>query len=493
MSVPYLMGIDTGTTYIKVGVYDSEGKEVILEKSSTPSVSEVFGEAEFNPYSIWKSLTRLIQQVPAQVRDKVKAVSISSFAETVYPLDSKDRPLDNGIAWFDRRTIPQDEKVKSLLDSSLIRRITGLFPCWIYSLNKILWFREKRFDLYHKTEMWLDNAGYIIFKLSGKKVIDYSLACRTMMFDVWEKRWSKEILNKFDIDPRTLPEPVPSGTLIGKVSKEVSRETGLKEGTFVISGGHDHLCAALSVGVIEEDKILDSTGTTESILIGLKRAKEINERATQENFMLADHVVKDTFCLIQGIYCGGLLFDWFLDNVLKDKSYHILEKVEYGQDVPFFIPYLRGSDFGVMSGALFGLKDFHTRDSILCSIAETIAFELKKMMDGLERIMDKDTSGWVVRSVGGGARNRLLLRYKASLLDRRIEVPVNQEAACQGAALLAGIGAGVYEDEFEAIEKTFKVATVYSPQASEVEKSQIRYQKYCKALEKYKEIEKNLM
>jgi len=442
------MGIDTGTTYTKVGVYDPEGKEIILKKSSTPLVSRPSGEAEFNPASIWENLTWLIQQIPAQARDKVETVSISSFAETVYPLDSKDSPIDNGIAWFDRRTTPQDGKVKNLLGIIPIRKITGLFPAWIYSLNKILWFKENRPELYKKTKLWLDNAGYIIFKLSGEKVIDYSLACRTMMFDVWKKCWSEKILNKFDIDPRTLPRPVPSGTLVGKVSKEVSRETGLKEGTFVVSGGHDHLCAALSVGAIEEGRILDSTGTTECILVGLKRAKEVDERAIKENFILANHVAKSIFCLFQGIYCGGLLLDWFLDNVLKDKDYRILEEVKYGQDTPLFIPYLRGSDFGVMSGALFGLKDFHDRDSILCSITETIAFELKKMMDGLEKIMDKDTSGWVIRSVGGGARNKLLLRYKTNLLNKRIEVPVNQEATCQGAALLAGIGSGIYKDEF---------------------------------------------
>jgi xylulokinase len=314
-----------------------------------------------------------------------------------------------------------------------------------------------------------------------------------MMFDLWERRWSEKILDKFDINPRTLPRPVPSGTLVGKVSKEVSEEAGLKEGTLVVSGGHDHLCAALSVGAIEEGRILDSTGTTEVILLGLKRAKEVDEVASKENFILADHVAKDTFCLFQGIYCGGLLLDWFLANVLKDKDYHILDKVKYGQNSPLFIPYLRGSDFGVMSGALIGLKDFHSRDSILCSITETMAFELKKMMDGLEKIVDKDTSGWVVRSVGGGARNKLLLRCKANLLNKKIEVPVNQEATCQGAALLAGIGAGLYKDEFEAVKKTFKIAKVYTPQACEVEKNQIRYKKYCKVLEKYREIEEELI
>ena len=292
-----------------------------------------------------------------------------------------------------------------------------------------------------------------------------------------------------------LPEPVPSGTVVGKVSKRVAAETGLREGTLVVSGGMDHFCAALSVGAVEEGRILDSTGTTECILLGLnkEKEKEIDERAIKEGFLFANHVAKDTFSLFQGIYCGGFLIDWFLNKVLKDTDYHVLDKIRYGLDAPLFIPYLRGSDFGVMSGALFGLRDFHNRDSILCSITETIAFEFKKMVDGLETIINKDTSGWVARSVGGGARSDLLLRYKANLLNKSVEVPTNREATCQGAALLAGIGSRVYEDEHQAVKETFKVSRVFTPEPSEVEKSQIRYQKYCKALLKYKEIQKELI
>ena len=491
----YLMGIDTGTTYTKVGVYDPSGNEVISKKAPTPLISRASGEAEFNPHSIWEHLTRLIQRIPAQVLDEVEAVSISSFAETVYPLDSKDNPLDNGIAWFDRRTLPQNERVTNVLGIIPIRRITGLFPAWIYSLNKILWFRENEVELYQKTRKWLDNAGYIIFRLSGEKIIDYSLACRTMMFDVWQRTWSQKILDTFDVDIGTLPEPVPSGMVVGQVSKRVAVETGLREGTLVVSGGMDHFCAALSVGAVEEGRILDSTGTTECILLGLnkEKEKEIDERAIKEGFLFANHVAKDTFSLFQGIYCGGFLIDWFLNKVLKDTDYHVLDKIRYGLDAPLFIPYLRGSDFGVMSGALFGLRDFHNRDSILCSITETIAFEFKKMVDGLETIINKDTSGWVARSVGGGARSDLLLKYKANLLNKSVEVPINREATCQGAALLAGIGSRVYEDEHQAVKETFKVSRVFTPEPSEVEKSQIRYQKYCKALLKYKEIQKELI
>jgi len=488
----YLMGIDIGTTNTKIGVYDPDGRKLVLKESSTPIFSRSSGEAEFNPDLMWRNLCQIIQQIPAQIRNELGAVSISSFAETVYPLGFTGNPLDNGIAWFDRRTILQNEQIKNLFDPTLIRKITGLFPTWIYSLNKILWYRENKPDLWRKIKLWLDNAGYIIFKLSGEKVIDYSLACRTMMFDVWKKRWSKKILNAFDLNPNTLPDPIPSGTAVGKISRRASEETGLQESTLVIAGGHDHLCAALSVGAIEEGKILDSTGTTQTLVLGFKRAQEVDKRAIQERFILADHVAKDTFCLLQGIYCGGLLLDWFLNKVLKDKNYQVLEKVQYEQHSPLFIPYLRGSDFGVMSGALFGLKDFHTRNSIVNCIMETIAFELMRMMEGLEKIINKDTSEWVLRSAGGSARNNLLLKYKANLLNKRIEVPVNLEVACQGAALLAGIGSGLYANEVEAVKRTFKISRVYTPEASEVEKSHTRYLRYGKALERYKQIENKL-
>lgn len=490
-SASYLMGIDVGTTYTKVGIYDFSGKRVLFKKTSTSIISHYRGEAEFNPNFIWKDLVQVIQGIPPEYRNRVKALSLSSFAETVYPLDSTGNPLYNGIAWFDQRTKPQNERVQKSLGISLVRKITGLFPSWIYSLNKILWFRENESRLYQNVRFWLDNGGYIIFKLTGEKIINYSLACRTMMFDIWEKKWSTKILNKFEIDVSTLPKPVASGIVVGKINKGASQETGLNQSTLVVSGGHDHLCAALSAGVIEKGKIQDSTGTTESILIGLKNAKEIDTEAAKQNFTLAYHVVKDTFCLFQGTYCGGLLLDWFLDKILGDVNYQIMEKIECDQNIPMFIPYLRGSDFGPMSGALLGLTDFHDRNSVLCCVVEAIAFELKRMVDSLEKVMD--TSGWIVRSVGGGAKNEVLLRYKANLLNKQVEIPTNKEASCHGAALLAGIGAEIYEDGAEAVKKTLRISKVYSPEPSEVEKIQLKYQKYRKVAASYEEIEKIIM
>jgi len=491
MSTNYLLGVDTGTTYTKVGIYDPSGKEVILKRSPTPAISVAYGGVEFNPDAVWKNLTKLIRSIPSEYRKRVKAVSISSFAETVYPLGLRDVPLDNGIAWFDRRTAPQNERVKSLFDPVSIRKFTGLFPAWIYSLNKILWFKENKPELYTKTKIWLDNAGYIIFKLSGEKLIDYSLACRTMMFDLWKRTWSDKILNKFEIDPAILPKPVSSGIKIGKIRKKAAKETGLDEGTLIVSGGHDHLCAALSVGAINAGIIQDSTGTSESILVGLKEAERIDSKLIEQNFILANHVIKDTFCVLQGVYCGGFLLDWFLSKILGDPTYRVLEKIECKKTAPLFIPYLRGSDFGLISGALIGLRDFHDRDSILCAILETMAFELKKMVDNLEKVMD--ITGWVLRSTGGGAKNETLLKYKTNLLGKNIEIPVNQEASCQGAAILAGIGSGVYKSAEEAVERTFKVSRVYSPQPSWMEYMQSKYQKYQKILENYGKIEKTLM
>lgn len=491
----YLMGIDTGTTRTKVGVYNLKGEQIAFEESPTPTVSVPSGGAEFNPRSIWENLASLIKKIPSPLLDNVRAVSIASFAETVYPLDSRGSPLDNGIAWFDLRTSPQNEQVERTLGTSVVREITGLSPSWIFSLNKILWFRENKPDKYSEIEKWLDNAGYILFKLSGKRIIDHSLACRTMMFDVKEACWSRRILDEFGIREDILPQPTPCGTPVGKVSKEASEETGLPESTLVVAGGHDHLCAAFSVGVIGKGSIQDSTGTTESILVALREDVDEISRlarvAQDKGFTIARHVVKDTFLLFQGMYCGGLLFDWFLKNVLNDADYSALEKVQYGENIPLFVPYLRGSEMGIMSGSLLGLKDFHKREHILGSITEAIAFELKKMVDSLEGLMD--TSGWTVRSVGGGAKNKLLLQCKANLLDRDVEVSRSEEATSKGAALLAGMGCGAYKDEFEAVKQTLEISQIYKPEKAQAERIQKRYKKYCRVLAKYKDLEKELI
>jgi len=487
----YLLGIDTGTTYTKVGIFNLHGRKIALKKSPTPLFLKPSGRAEFNPDAMWKNLSHLIKSFPSKHLDKVKALSISSFAETVYPLDAKRKPLDNGIAWFDKRTTPQVEEVKRFFDGITIRRITGVFPSWVYSLNKILWFREKKPNLYEKTKLWLDNSGYIIFKLTGEKVIDYSLACRTMMFDLWQKKWSKDIIEKFHIDPATLPEPVPSGISIGRLTKKASEETGLHRKTLVITGGHDHLCAALSAGVIREGKTLDSAGSAECILIATDEAREKDEPAIRENLTLARHVVKDRFCFLTGVY-SGLLFNWLIHTLFQQKSYKIINKTKFKEKHPLFIPYIAGSRVGIMSGAILGLKEFHNRESIISSIMESITFEVRKIVDGIEKVMGKPIPSWRVRVVGGGAKNKLLLQLKASLLEKVVEVPVIREATCHGAALLAGIGAGFYKDETDAVEKTFRVSEIYNPDPELSKKLKEKYSIYCRMVEKYREIEKFL-
>lgn len=286
--------------------------------------------------------------------------------------------------------------------------------------------------------------------------MDYSIASRTMMLDVRTRTWSEEILDHAKIPLEILPKTVPSGTLAGRVTAAAAQQCGLGEGTPVFTGGHDHICGALGAGVVEPGTVLDSSGTCEEILIAAKTLKECSE-LSRMGFNAGFHVVPDRYYLSGGIPASGAAVDWFRREFSGNS-----ESIPGAKGL-LFLPHLRGSSSPQRDkdsrGAFIGIRDTHRWGDFMQAVYEGVAFELRVCA---EQLLRGDQPRRVV-SIGGGTKDSHWMQVKADVLNSKIEVPSVQECTAFGVALLAGVGAGIYQDPRDAARQTYRVGKTVTP------------------------------
>ena len=267
-----MIGIDVGTTHIKAVIFNERGTEISKSVIGTPSMADSEGGVLWDPEAIWTSVAEATCNALATMRVEISAegnaydaeivgVAVASVGESGVPLDRKGEPLYPIIPWFDTRTVPQAQWWAREVGREQTAAITGLAVKYIYSAQKLIWLFQEVNGLSEAIDTWLPVSSFISFKLTGERSIDYSQASRTMLFDQTNLTWSQDFLDIAGIPRRILPEPVPSGTFIGRVTDLASETTGIPAGVPVFAGGHDHVCGALSVGAVKSGTILDSCGT----------------------------------------------------------------------------------------------------------------------------------------------------------------------------------------------------------------------------------------
>lgn len=443
------LGIDIGTTNLKVGLYDISGNEVSFYSIPAKTYSDKFGDFYLMD-EVWRKICDVIKKVVLKThKKKIIAVCVSSIGESVIVLDKNGNILLPTIAWYDRRTEKELMQVEENISREEIFKITGLYPGYIYSLLKVLWFKNNFPKLFSKIKKILSVSDYINYKLTGEICYDFSQASRTMMFDIKNKVWSDRILELFGIDKRNLPSLYPSSSVVGNISKKAQEETGLSRNTKVVLGGHDHIVGAFGCGVHTEDEVLDSIGTAESIFRPLDKLVN-QDKIYKSNFSIGCNVIKDKYYLIGGIYSSGGTIEWLMQEVVKENDYNFLineaRKSPPGARGLFFLPHLRGSgppNRNVFSrGAFLGLTAKHKIEDIIRAVFEGLCYESRIMIEGMKNILPALPKKIVV--IGGGVKNKLWMEIKGDLLGFDIEIQESVESVCFGSALLCGMGLGIY-------------------------------------------------
>ena len=473
---PLLIGADIGTTSIKALAFEASGRAVARASCPTPTHRPRPDRAHHDPEELWASFARTLREVTDGLDDprRVASVAVASFAEAAVPLDREGRPTHHAIAWFDGRSRPQAERLGRDLGADRIFAITGLSLQPIFGLCKLLWIKENEPDAFARTASWLNAADYVAFRLSGVRATDFSLATRTLALDLHRLEWADDLLDELDVPPSLFAPLRGGGSPLGTVTPEAAAATGLPEGVTVAAGGHDHVCGALAAGVTEPGTALDSIGTAEALFVPLERPLKDPEVGRQ-GYAQGAHVAGQYYAL-GGQYASGASVDWFRRSFGGGAGYEALiseaEKVPPGSLGTLFLPHLAGLASPPHGdphsrGAFVGLSADAGRGALFRAVLEGLAFESRASLEpllehaGVSELL-------AVRAIGGGTQNRLLMRIKATVFGRAITVVGVEEAASLGAAILGGVGAGVYGDVPSALGELRYPETPVEPVAEEV-------------------------
>lgn len=459
-----LLGIDVDTTDWKAAAFDEDGKPICIKKTPTITRYDEKGWGYYDPDEIWNNVSSVIRQaVECCGRENISAVSVTSMAESVVPIDKDKNTYYPVIAWFDTRSRKEAKELIDTIGRQKIFEITGLDPNPIFSVPKIMWIRENDPDAYNRVYKWLQMSDYINFKLSGEFVTDYTPASRTLAPDIHKNEWSDEILNTMNIPKDTFPSIVESGKVIGKVNKKASEITGIPKGVPVVMGGHDHPCSTIPSEAILGRKILDSSGTAESFLFVSGKGENVPKGNKGQR--VCRHLDPSRYVLWGGIIASGASVDWGFKRFASIDEWGF-EKIEYtyaslmdkieavspSSNGVMYLPHLRGSGVPYWDprtkGAFIGLKSTHTSPELMRSVFEGLSFQARMIAE-----MEEDVAGYKVESlciVGGGTKIKLWQQIKADITGKVIEIPEVEDATALGAALLAGVGVGIYKDMEEA-------------------------------------------
>lgn len=447
-----LLGIDVGTTNCKALLFDTRGHVHAAGSTPTPTIRPRPNWAEYDPEALWSAVVSIVRQVLAQAGpQRVHGVAVASMAEAGVLLDAQGRPVYPIISWYDQRTVPQYNRWIEQFGYDTFFTISGILPHPIYSVFKLMWLRDTAPEAYARAVRWLHVSDYIAFRLCGAQVTDYSLATRTMLFDLQRRAWSEALVERAGLRYDLLPEVVPGGTRIGTVTPAAAAETGLAAGTAVGAGGHDHICGAFAADVRTPGTCLDSMGTAEAIMLSLDTLR-LDQSFSAFGCSFGAHVARDTFYVKEGIWSSGGSVAWAervfaLPETRNDQGQRALEQaaaqVPAGSLGAFFVPSPSTNSWG----AFVGLTPDTPAAACGRAVYEGLAYEWRRYLEQIERLLATRVDQ--IKLIGGGTRSELWCRIKADVLGRPLRVVQQEEAVALGAALLGGLAAGVYQDEAE--------------------------------------------
>lgn len=438
-----LLGVDIGTTHVKACAYDEDGKFLGVAHRDTPTRQLQGGSAEYDAHEIEQTVFGVIRQVAEQFGPP-QAIGVASVAESGFLVDAAGEPLAPAIAWFDGRTAPQAERWRERLDPLELFSRTGLHLSSRYTACKLEWHRENTPEAWSETVGWLGMAEYLVFRMTGEKSIDPSLATRTMLFNLEEGEWDEKLCDLAEFSPNLLPPVCKAGVGPGRLLASVATDLRVPAGIPVVVCGHDHVCGAFGAGAVEPGEIVDSIGTAESALIAVRKPP-LDETGYKVNLNMGRHVLPERFYLNAGLPEAGGAVAWLLRLLEGDERDLARWTEEAGALVPgeggICLPLVRGEENGV---AFYGLGKQSRPAHLLRAVLEGLTLEIDAALKRAAWVVKIEPSSITV--LGGGARNALWRQLKADISGKPVRVVSEPECVARGAAMLAGIGAGIFED-----------------------------------------------
>ncbi|MCS7187586.1 MAG: FGGY family carbohydrate kinase [Armatimonadetes bacterium] len=489
-----LMGVDTGTTGVKAVIFNCDGEILGQGYREYPLIYPgPNGWVELDAEQIWEATKEAIAEAIAKAGkgDPVEAIAVSSMSETVVPIGRDGRSLANAIANLDTRPVVQAKQLEETLGQWRVFSLTGHPIHPMYTVPKLMWFKQERPEIFGKVWKFLCIQDFVSFRLGAKDpAIDWSMASRTMGFNVLQKKWCREVLDAAGLSEEMLPRPLPAGEPIGTVDTKVAEETGLSPKVVIATGGHDQPCGCLGSGVVKGGVAMDAIGTVDCITVAMSEPV-LNETMLKNNFCCYPHVAEDLYVTVTWSWTGGILLRWYRDTFASEEK-SVAERM--GVDVydlivaqaskkptnlfvlPHFTPTTGTPWMDTQSkGVVAGLTINTTRGEFVRALLEGVNYEMRL---NLELLKEAGISVREVRAIGGGAKSQFWLQLKANIFNVPVISLHVSEAACFGAAIAAGKAIGKWKRMVDAAENLVRVKEVFEPQPDEVSLYEERFALY---------------
>lgn len=492
MNESYLIGLDAGTTSIKGMLVSSDGEhETIAHKEYSLEYSE--GDfVELDPEIYWETTLFVINQLLTKSGispDRIRAISFSSQGETLITLDEEGKTLRNAIVWLDNRSGKEAKAIEQHFSRQTLLEKTGqpeILPLW--PATRILWIRENEPEVFKKAEKFLLVEDYLIYKLTGQYYAEESLVSSTLYYDIQNKCWWDEMLDFLGIGLQHLPEVVPSGTPAGSIQKEAAFASGLSSDTMVVTGAYDHVAGAIGSGNISEGIVSETTGASMAMAVTLD--KPVLDMKL--NLPCQCHAVPGKYILQPYGQTAGMVLRWFRDEFFAGNSYDFMTamagKVPAGSEGLIMLPHLMGAgspEFDTqVKGVFAGITPKMGKGHFVRAIMESVACMIKRNLDSLKNYGIKPEE---ICTLGGGAESDLWNRIKADMTGIPFVTLQSSETPCLGAAILAGIGCGIFKDFEEGCSQLVKFKKSYPPDTNQHATYQAVFEKYVKLYDQLKE------
>ena len=485
----YIIAHDLGTTGNKATLFSTDGR--LISSAVRGYDTHYFNGnwAEQNPEDWWTAVCETTAAMAKLVPpEEIVAISFSGHMMGCLPIDAEGRVLRPHILWCDMRATKQTDQLTARISLKDFYRITGHRPSAAYALEKIMWIRDNEPDVYARAACFLQAKDYMVYRLTGQVMTDYSDASGTNAFDINAFEWSKTLLDIAGIDAAKLPRAVPSTTVAGNLLPEAARACGLTCASKVVLGAGDGATATVGAGSVREGITYSCLGTSAWIGCTMKKPL-ITDRMINVNFA---HAVPGMIAAIGTMQAAGASFNWLKTQICTGEamqaerdgvSVYDLINAEIaaapaGSNGLIFLPYLLGERSPRWNpdakGCFIGLKMENARRDVLRSVVEGIGYNLRVVLD---EMTDGGVDARRIAVIGGLAKGAVQRQIFADIWNCEVATLNFTEEACSiGAAVIGGVGAGEF-DSFDAVRSFWRVTGTQQPNAENAH----TYEKYLKA------------
>ena len=433
-----LLGVDFGTTALKACLFDENGNILASESAQYKLITE--GEfIEFPAEEFFRVFSETVGKITAKF--KVDALSVDTQGETMIVLDKDGNPLMNAIIWLDNRASEQAKRMEEKFGLETIYNLTGQaeVPAG-YPAPKIEWLKDNAPEIYAKADKYLLLEDYVLYRLTGKFASSRSLYSSSLLMNVHTGEYIPEMLDYLGITKEQLPDLKESGEIVGDWN-----------GITVVTSALDQIAGATGAGVVKEGIMSETTGTALAVCALTGKFPPYFEGLKVSVY----YVKKGVYCLLMWAPTAGAVLEWFKKNFCENMNFDQInegvEKVPEGAEGLIMLPHLCGT---VMpenqpnaKGVFFGIELKHTRAHFARAIMESVAYMIKEYVEFMGVELNQ------IRSMGGGAKSKPWCEIKSAVLGKEIVTLKQNETACLGSAIFAGVGLGVYSNPIEAAEK----------------------------------------